>query len=323
MTSLVTFGETALRLSPPGRGRLETTDELSVTASGAASNVAVAAGRLGTDTTWTTKLADTPLGRRVVAELRGHGITIDVAWTDADEGRQGLTFYEQGPRPREDVVIDDREGTAVESVTPGDLPMDAVQDADAVFASGETVALSGTVADTVEAVLRAAGGEAVLGLDYRPDLWSAEEAREAMGDLFPAADTLVTNVGEAKTVLGLTGEAAEIAHQLGAEHDFETVVVTRGDRGALVYHDATIHERDAVESAAVETTGQHAAFTGAFLGRRLAGGSVREALSHGVAAAALARTVPGPVPAVDPGEVERLVAETDGGSGGDAGSPLR
>ena len=322
MTSLLTFGETSLRLSPPGRERLETADELSVWASGAASNVAVAAGRLGTEATWTTRLADTPLGRRVVSELRGHGIAADVAWADADAGRQGLTFHEGGPRPRQDVVIDDRRGTAVESATPGDLPMDAVQSAGAVFASGETVALGETAADTVEAVLRAAGGDAVLGLDYRPDLWSPAAAREAMAALFPAADAVVTDVEDARTVLNLTGEAAEVAHRLGAEYDLETVVVTRGDRGALVYHDATVHERDAVAAETVDASGQQAAFTGAFFGRWLAGDAIGTALTHGVAAAALARTVPGPVPTVDPGEVERLAAAV-GGTGGETGGTFR
>jgi 3-oxoacyl-[acyl-carrier-protein] synthase III len=47
MSDLVTFGETMLRLSPPGHERLETTDELEVRAAGAESNVAIAAERLG------------------------------------------------------------------------------------------------------------------------------------------------------------------------------------------------------------------------------------------------------------------------------------
>ncbi|MFB6164571.1 MAG: sugar kinase [Haloarculaceae archaeon] len=323
MTDLLTFGETALRLSPPGSGRLETTDRLEVWATGAESNVAIAASRLGADVTWTSKLADTPLGRRAVAELRGHGLTTAVTWADDPGARQGLTFFERGSEPRENFVLDDRHGTAVESVTPGDLPMDDVQAAEAVFVSGETVALSGSVAETAQAVLRAAGGTSVLGLDYRADLWSADDARERLTELFPAVDVFVTNEDQAKRVLKKTGEAPEIAHQLGSEYDFETVVVTKSDRGALVWHESTIHERDAVETDPVEATGQHDAFTGAFLGRRLAGDDIAGALAHGVAAAALARTIPGPVPTVNPGEVEAIVERLDAGAPGGAGGPLR
>lgn len=318
MTDLVTFGETALRLSPPGSERLEAADRLSVSAAGAASNVAVAASRLGTDAAWLSKVADTPLGRRAVSELRGHGIETAVTW--ADDGRQGLTFTEREHRPREGRVLDDRHDTAIESVRPGDLPMDAVQDAGAVFVSGETVGLSTAVAETAAAVLRATGGRAVLGLDYRPGLWSATEARETLAELFPAADVFVTNVEEVRTVLDLSGDAAEVAHRVGSEHGFETVILTRGGRGALVWHDTTIHERDAVEADAVDATGQHDAFTGAFLGRRLAGDPVGDALAHGVGAAALARTIPGPVPAVDPADLRRVVESMDVGSDGTTGS---
>lgn len=323
MTGLVTFGETALRLSPPGAGRLETTDQLDVWASGAASNVAVAASRLGTETVWTSKLADTPLGRRAVSELRGHGITTDVTWTDADGSRQGLTFFERGNEPRGNLVLDDRHGTAIGTVEPGHLPMDQVQDAGAVFVSGESIALGETVAETAAAVLRAASGAAVLGVDHRPGLWSADEARETLTDVFPAVDILVLTEDEAESVLRVTGRPPEIAHQIGSEYDFQTVVVTQGDRGALVWHDETIHDRDAVETEPIEAEGQHAAFTGAYLGRRVAGESVADALAHGVAAAALSRTIPGPVPAVNPAEVERVVDGMDAGSGGGSRGPLR
>ncbi|WP_247006519.1 sugar kinase [Halorientalis litorea] len=323
MTELVTFGETALRLSPPGDGRLETTDELDVWASGAASNVAVTASRLGTETTWTSTLADTPLGRRAVSELRGHGVTTDLTWTDADESRQGLTFFERGNEPRGNLVLDDRRGTAIESVEPSHLPMDAIQEAGAVFVSGESIALGDAVAETALAALRAASGAAVLGVDHRPDLWSAEAARETLTEMFPAVDILVVNEEQAETVLQVSGRPPEIAHQIGSEYDFQTVVITQGDRGALVWHDETIHDRDAVETEPVETSGQHAAFTGAYLGRRVAGESVSDALTHGVAAAALSRTIPGPVPAVNPDEVERVVETMDGGSGGGGRSGIR
>ncbi|WP_136716488.1 sugar kinase [Halorientalis salina] len=323
MTELVTFGEAALRLSPPADARLETADQLDVWTTGAASNVAVAASRLGTDSVWTSKLADTPLGRRTVSDLRGHGITTDVTWVDASGARQGLTFFEAGSTPRDSYVRNDRQGTPIETAEPGELPMDAVQNAGAVFVSGETVALSQTVAETAQAVLRAAGGTSVLGLDYRPDLWTVEEARETLTALFPAVDVLVTNEAHAGTVLGKTGDAPQMAHQIASEYDFQTVVVTRSEQGALVWHDATIHESDTVETTAVEATGEHDAFTGGFLSRRVAGASISDALAYGVATAALTRTIAGPVPTVTPDEVERIVEDLGGGSPGGSGGTRR
>jgi len=323
MPELVTFGETALRLSPPGSMRLETTDRLDVWATGAESNVAVAASRLGTDAAWTSKMADTPLGRRAVAELRGHGLTTEVVWVENDETvRQGLTFFESASEPREDFVLDDRHGTALENVEPGELPMGKVQNARAVFVSGETISLSDQIVQTVQAVLRAAGGKAVLGLDYRSDLWSKSEARETLRELFPAVDVFVANEDHASSVLKKHGSAKEIAHQVASEHDFETVIITRSERGAIAWHDATIHEHDAVETTAVDESGQHDALTGAFLSRRLAGADVGTALAHGVAAAALTRTMPGPIPTISADEVDAIVDQLDVGSPGGAGGPF-
>lgn len=129
----------------------------------------------------------------------------------------------------------------------------------------------------------------------------------------------MTSIDEVRAVLDQSGDAAEIAHRVAAEHGFETVILTRGDRGALVWHDTTIHEHDGVETDTVDAAGQHHAFTGAFLGRRLAGDPVGDALAHGVGAAALARTIPGPVPAVDPADIQRVVksmdADVDGATG--------
>jgi 2-dehydro-3-deoxygluconokinase len=323
MTELLTFGETALRLSPPSTSRLETADRLDVWADGAASNVAIAASRLGTDSMWMSKLADTPMGRRAISELRGHGIETAVEWVEDDDARQALTFFESGNEPRAEYVFDDRVNTPIESVEPGELPMDTIQSADAVFVSGETLAFSRTIIETAQAVLRAAGGKAVFGLDYHPDLWSTDEAREAVTELFPAVDVFVTNEQEAKDVFKKKGEPSELAHQVANEWDFETVIVTRSEHGALVWHDATIHESDAFETEAVEAKGQHDAFTGAFLSRRLAGDDVGDALAYGIAAAGLARTIPGPVPVVNPVEVERIVAELDEGSPGSASGALR
>lgn len=91
MTDLVTFGETMLRLSPPRGERLETTETLDVQAGGAESNVAVGAARLGADAVWLSKLPESPLGRRIIGELRSHGVRTGVSWADPEASRLGRT----------------------------------------------------------------------------------------------------------------------------------------------------------------------------------------------------------------------------------------
>jgi len=308
MTDLVTFGETSLQLSPENSGRFETARDVSLQVSGTESNVAVAASALGAETVWLSKLPDTPLGHRVERALHEHGVGTEIAW--ADSGRQGLVFVENGPEPRPDRWFEDRKACATAGVTPGELPMDRVQAADATFVAGSTFSLSGGIVETAEAVLRATGsGLVAMDLDYRPGLCSPEEMRETIEGALEVVDTLVANEGQLATVFDRTGEPRTLAHAVASEYDFETVVVTRGERGALAWHDSVIHERDGISVEAVDAAGQHEAFTGAFLERVIDGADVDDALAYGVAAASLTRTIPGAMTTITREEVESLVAE--------------
>lgn len=307
MSSLVTVGETPLRVSPPDSQQFVDTGAVELAAAGTESNVAVTAACLGADSVWASRLPATQLGKRVVAELREYGVDPDVTW--AEDGRVGLEFTQRGVAPREPIVIQDRVDAAAASMTPGDLPMERVQAADGVFVSGSTAALASTTIDTLVAVLGAGGtdgGLTVFDLDYRPRLWDAEQARESLTDVFEATDVLIGNEDQLQTVFGRTGDPHQVAHGVASQWDFEMLAMTRGEHGALVIHDSVLHECESVETETVDTAGQHDAFVGAFVRTLLEEEGADSALYNGVAAAAVARTLPGPIPAVDPGDVESV-----------------
>ena len=176
--SIVAFGESALRLSTRDGQRFETAREVGLAVDGMASNAAAIAGRLGADAVWLSKLPDTPLGRRVVAELHEHGLETDVVWADPADCRQGLLFYEDATAPRESRLLQDRAGSAVATLTPGELQMGRIQNADAVFTTGSMASMSDRAAETTGALLRSAPGLRALDLDFHPGLWSAEQASD-------------------------------------------------------------------------------------------------------------------------------------------------
>jgi len=306
---LVTFGETLLRLSPPGQERLERATELEFRAAGAESNVAVNAGRLGADTAWLSKLPDSPLGRKVTATLRAQGTEPDVAWSE--DGRQGTYYLEQAGEPRGTNVVYDRADAAVTTATPDELATERVADADYFYTSGITPALSETLAETTAALLEAAseaGATTALDVNYRAKLWAPEEAREVLETLFPDVDVLVVAERDAREVLARDGSAEEIARGLADEFGFETVVVTLGADGALALRDGDVHEQPAFEAETHDAIGTGDAFVGGFLARRIEGGDVPDALEWGAATAALKRTMPGDTALVTREEVEAVVS---------------
>jgi 2-dehydro-3-deoxygluconokinase len=301
---LVTLGGAALRLTPPGTERLETARRLEVGVTGPECNAAVAAGRLGSEAAWLSRLPDGPLGRRVAAELRGHEVEV-VA--DLVDGRQGLTFFERGPEPRGNDRLDDLAGAAVEGLTMDDLPDAEIEAADVAYVTAATPVASNGLAGTTAKFLKTAtdaGATTALGLlDVRG--WEDRgTGQEAVEGLFPVVDVLVGTADAVATVFDRDGEPGGVMHALASEHGLETVALSH-DRGAAVWHEATVHELAAPDVDVVDVSGSADAFAGAFLAG-LAGGDVQSALRRAVAASALARTTPGALPAFTAAEVDRV-----------------
>jgi 2-dehydro-3-deoxygluconokinase len=312
MPDIVTFGETMLRLSPPRGDRLERTRELDVQAGGAESNVAVAAANLGCEATWLSKLPTSPLGRRIVAELESYGVETAVAWDDRDDARVGTYYLEYGGAPRGTNVVYDRANASITTATPEDLSVAAVDEAEVFYTSGITPALSETAAATTKALVKRAqeaGTETAFDLNYRTKLWSPAEAAAGYRELFPHVDVLVAPQSDARTCLDIEGTAEEMAQQLASTYDFETVVITRGDAGALALHDGEVREQAVFGADTYDAIGTGDAFVGGFLSKRLDGGTLEQSLAYGAATASLKRTISGDVALVTREEVETVIAD--------------
>ncbi|AFK21306.1 MULTISPECIES: bifunctional 2-dehydro-3-deoxygluconokinase/2-dehydro-3-deoxygalactonokinase [Haloferax] len=311
---LVTFGETMLRLSPPRGSRLETTETLRFSTAGAESNVAIAASRLGVDTTWISKLPDSALGRRVVTDIRQHGVAPEIVWTD--QHRQGAYYLEHGGEPRGTSVVYDRSDAAVTTATPEELPTDTVEEAAYYYTSGITPALSDQLRETTRVLLetaQSAGTTTVFDLNYRTKLWTPTEARATLESLFPYIDVLVVAERDARNVLGLDGDASAIATALDDQHGFETVLVTRGDEGVLALSDGRVYEQGAFETETFDPIGTGDAFVGGYLASRIRGDPLTTALEQGAATAALKRTLDGDLAVVTQQEVDRVREQSSGG----------
>lgn len=316
MSELVTFGETPLQLSPPGKERIETAREMSVYADGTESNAAVAAGQLGTPSTWVSRLPATALSRRVVGELERHGIDTSISWASGTETRQGLVFREAGHPPRGPQRWHDRDGTATARAEPNDLPMELVQGATAVLTGLSTAGLSKDAESTAKTMLRAAqgsGATTAVDVDYHPGLRPPASLRDTLVSLLEHVDVLVGNEEHLRTVFDRSGEPRELANSIATEYGLETVVVTRSEWGAVALQNTpgtnVVHERETVDREPVDESGQHGAFAGGFLARLSDGAKLEAALSYGVAAATLVRTMPGPFLTANRGEIEQVVDE--------------
>jgi 2-dehydro-3-deoxygluconokinase len=297
VTDIVTVGEATLRLSPPQGERIETAREFAAHVGGPESNVAVAAATLGLDATWLSKLPDSPLGRRVVGDLRRHGVRTGVVWTDA--GGSSVAFVERGGATGR-TVVPDRSEPAAATTTADELPLGVVREAGTLFITGATAARSESLRETTATLLEAAGEAGTIrAFDTRFDATGLdpETALELYDRLLGRVDVLVVDETDAEAVFGLDGEMVAVGHSLRTRYDCSTVVITRREpeHPTVGLHGEEIYEVPPFDVETRDRSGAHDALVGGFLAGRQRGADVKWALTDGAAAAALTRTVIGDV----------------------------
>jgi 2-dehydro-3-deoxygluconokinase len=309
---VLTFGETMLRFSPPGRQRFAQANGFDVWIAGSESNVAVALHILGLAVTWAGRLPNNIVGRKIEAELQAHGLeTAQIVWASPDE-RIGTFYLEPGAAPRATRVVYDRAHSAASHMTPADLP-DALFDTHRhLHLSGITPALSSTCVETVsDAISRAkARGRSIsFDVNYRALLWPPEEAAKTLEPLLAQADVIFSTRDDAARLFGITGDDAAVAADLRKRFGVSVVALTTGADGAIACDSQGCQS---VPALPVETTvdriGSGDAFAAGFLAGYLSG-SIEHGLRLGVAAAALKRTVPGDMLVATRAEIEAVMAQ--------------
>jgi 2-dehydro-3-deoxygluconokinase len=297
MLDVVTLGEAMIRLATPVGEALESASSLELRVAGSEANVAIILARMGFRAGWISKLPDDPLGRRIAAEVRRHGVDISrVVWVS--QGRTGLYFIERVPTPQSVTVYYDRAGSACAALTPEEVDWAYVRSARWVHVTGITSALSPSCAAVVVRMLeeaRSSGIPTSLDINYRRKLWSPERARETLEPLFGMVHILIVAQEDAREMLCLDGDAAEIASRLWAQWRLKAAIVTAGPQGAYLSDHNGMHHEPALQAVEVDPIGRGDAFAAGVLWGALEG-DVRVGLRYGVALAAIAQATRGDIP---------------------------
>jgi 2-dehydro-3-deoxygluconokinase len=336
---VVTFGETMLRLAPPGFERFLQSPRFHASFGGGEANVAVALAGFGQPARYVTALPPgNPIAAALVGELRRFGV--DTGCIVRGPGRMGIYFVEPGANQRASQVVYDREGSALALLRAGtvDWPQ-AFRGAGWFHITGITPALSQSAADvTLEAVraARAAGLTVSCDLNYRKNLWKYGRApREVMDELFRLVDVGVANEEDCQAALGIRADAdvdsgrletaayRELAERVLAQYpNLRLVAITLRESKSASHNgwSACLHNRtEFLLSRRYEIThivdrvGAGDAFAAGLIFGLLNLRSQAESLEFAAAASCLKHSLPGDFSRFTREEVERLAA--GGGSG--------
>jgi 5-dehydro-2-deoxygluconokinase len=235
---LITMGRVGVDLYPEQIGvSLADVQTFAKSLGGSATNVAVAAARLGNRSAVITKVGDDPFGPYVRAALRSFGV--DDRWVGTHPTlRTPVVFCEIHP-PDDFPLLFYREPTAPDmTIQAGELDLDGIRAARVFWTTGTGLSAEPSRTATLTAlaardeVRRAGDAITIHDLDHRPMFWTDESdagrwAREALGH----ATVAVGNRDEVAVAVGTRDpyDASAALLELGVE----LAIVKRGPEGVL------------------------------------------------------------------------------------------
>lgn len=253
---------------------------------GSATNVAVAAARLGRRTAVITKTGSDPFGGFIHDALRRFGV--DDRWVSSvDHLPTPVTFCEI-LAPDDFPLYFYRFPKAPDlEITVDDIDVDAVRAARIFWVTVTGLCQEPSRSATLYALRkRGRRGITVLDLDYRPMFWqSREHARRWVQQALAEVTVAVGNLDECFTAVG-TDEPLRAARAL-REAGVHLAVVKQGPKGVLGLADGDPVEVPPVEVEVVNGVGAGDAFGGALCHGLLAGWSLRRILRFANAAGAI------------------------------------
>jgi 5-dehydro-2-deoxygluconokinase len=283
---VITMGRVSVDLYPEQIGvPLAEVRTFAKSLGGSATNVAVAAARLGHRSAVVTKVGDDGFGPYVRAALEGFGVDARYVGTDPDL-RTPLAFCEIHP-PDDFPLLFYREPKAPDSnIGVEDLDLEEISSAPLFWITGTGLSEEPSRSTTLGALEARSGGITVVDLDYRPMLWnSREETERWYHEALKNATVAVGNQEEVEVAVG-TGDPHEASAAL-LDLGLELAIVKRGPDGVLARTAEGVAEAPPIEVDVVNGLGAGDAFGGALCHALLLGWNPERTIRFANAAGAI------------------------------------
>jgi 5-dehydro-2-deoxygluconokinase len=283
---IITMGRVSVDLYPEQIGvSLAEVKTFAKSLGGSATNVAVAAARLGHRAAVITKVGDDGFGAYVRRALEGFGV--DPRFVGTDPGlRTPLAFCEIYP-PDDFPILFYRQPKAPDiNIRIEDLDLEAIGAVPLFWITGTGLSDEPSRSATLTALGHRSGGITVFDLDYRPMLWeSREETERWYREALQFATVAVGNQEEVEVAVGTSDpfEASEALLELG----LDLAVVKRGPKGVLAQTAEGVAEAQPVRVEIVNGLGAGDAFGGALCHALLSGWDPERSIRYANAAGAI------------------------------------
>jgi 2-dehydro-3-deoxygluconokinase len=266
---IISIGECLIELST--NKTLSSADILHKHYGGDTINTAITAARLGSKVGYITRLGNDPFKDFLLETWQGENL--DINYVRLVDGSNGLYFISRLPSGEKQVAYY-RKRSAGSTLSVDDIPEEYIERAAIVYSTGVTQAISNSAKNAVKKafiIAREIGCQVAYDPNYRSQLWSINEAKEALEEVIDYVDILLLNYRhDAERIYGITSPD-KIIKQFW-DMGITTVAVKTGENGCSIGYNGEInHIPSCTTTNIVDTTGAGDTFNGAFLHGAVAG----------------------------------------------------
>jgi 2-dehydro-3-deoxygluconokinase len=331
MPEVVTFGEIMMRLSPPGKKKLDQADHLDILYSGAEANVSAALANWGIHSAHITRFPDNPLGLAATAAWRH--LNVDMSFTAYSADRLGLYFVENGAMNRATNITYDRLPSSFSTIQKDSFDWERIlNNAKWFHWTGITPALSQGAADCLLEALKVANKKSIrvsADVNYRSNLWQyGKKPGEVMEPLVALSHVIVAAETDTAKIFGIEGEATEdgfrkIADQMKKRFGSiecllssrrETISSSHNRLSGVLWNGVDVLQTRTYEmDNIIERIGSGDAFIAGYIYGHLKGWNDRQKIDFATASAVMKHSVEGDINRVSAREILDLVEGNTGG----------
>ena len=290
LPELLTIGRIGVDIYGQELGQgLEDQQTFAKAVGGSATNVAVAAARLGHRAAVLTKVGDDSLGTYAIRDCEALGV--DTRWITRMPGGRTAVVLTGLENPGDPELVFYRDGNTPDlQLTSADLSDDVARGVDVLWYTGSALSREPSTSTVLHALqVRERREHVIYDLDYRPSFWnSRDDATAAIGAAIDYATITIGNREECSVALGMPIDSKPDDFAAGfLDRGVTVAIVKQGADGVLV---VTADERVVVPGIPVDVVcglGAGDAFGGSFVHGILSGWSPADSVTYANAAGAI------------------------------------